>query len=245
MNDRWYQINEVSKITGITVRTLQYYDIKGILKPAKKNALGYREYNKQNLKRLQHILFLKELDFSLKEISELLDKSYIDDLYQKHLNGLKTKRDRLSRIIDTLELTILNRKEGLNMSEKDMFESFDNSKYEEELKERYGDSEAYRESQQKTASYSKDDWNRIQSESNNIMERLSCLMDKEPTAPDVQVLIKEWQDHISKFYYNCTKEILAGLGESYVDDPRFTKNIDKFGEGLPIFFRDAIRVFCS
>jgi len=118
-------------------------------------------------------------------------------------------------------------------------------KYADEVKEKYGHSSAYKESNNKTGKYSEEDWARVMSEGNAIMVTLASLMDKAVDNPLVLETICKWQQHINDSYYTCSNEILAGLGESYVDDERFTKNIDKHGEGLAVFFRDAIRIYCG
>lgn len=249
-----YKVKDVAEMAGISVRTLHHYDHIGLLSPESVTEAGYRLYSDSDLETLQHILFLKELDFPLKEIQDIISSPGFDrnEALSKQKKLLKKKRDRLNRLIDTIDQTITSRKEGNSMSKKEMFDAFDineieehQNKYAQEVKEQYGSSDAYKESQSKTKKYTKEDWAVIKSESDSIMRALAENMSKDPADEVVQAIIGQWQQHITDRYYLCTKEILAGLGESYVDDVRFTKNIDKFGDGLSVFFRDAIRVYCG
>lgn len=133
-----------------------------------------------------------------------------------------------------------------------MFEAFDlaeiekhQQQYAEETKQKYGGSEAYRESQKRTSSYTKEDWARIQAERNEIYQNLAFLMDRDVADPEVQETIGKWRRHISDHFYHCTPEIFRGLGELYVQDERFTANIDQFKPGLAKFFREGIKFYCD
>ncbi|MDD5456178.1 MAG: TipAS antibiotic-recognition domain-containing protein, partial [Candidatus Margulisbacteria bacterium] len=118
-------------------------------------------------------------------------------------------------------------------------------KYAEETKKKYGHTDAYKESQLKTKGYKAEDWAKINSESAKIHQKLADLMDKGPGHPLAQQAIKEWQQHISKYFYNCTDEIFAGLGNLYISDQRFAENIDKVKSGLAAFMKSAIDICCS
>lgn len=138
------------------------------------------------------------------------------------------------------------------MDKQQMFSAFnmqeinDNrEKFKKEVKDRWGSTDAYIESSKRTQKYTEKDWKVIMADADKIYKELASNMNLEPSNSVVQELIEKWRQHITKFYYNCTKEILASLGESYVDDVRFTKNIDKYGDGLSVFFRSAIRIYCS
>ena len=250
-----FKIKEVADIAGISVRTLHHYDQLGLLKPESTTEVGYRLYSDQDLEQLQQILFFKELGFSLKEIKALLSNQDFDQkqALKTHHKLLLEKKIRLEAIISLVKKTLKAKERGeIDMSKKEMFEAFDMSEiekhqqqYAEETKQKYSDSEAYRESQKRTSSYTKDDWANIQAESNDIYNSLALLMDKDVTDPEVQVVIEKWRQHISKNFYNCTLEIFRGLGELYVQDERFTANIDKFKPGLAKFFSAGINVYCD
>lgn len=249
-----YLVKEIADLAGVSVRTLHHYDQKDLFKPDFLDVNGYRMYSEESLSILQHIMFLKELDFTLKQISSIIHNPIFNKmealLKQKII--IKKKRDRLNSIIKNLDKTISSIKDGTKMETKDMFDSFNmdeirdsEKKYAEETKKKYGNTVAYKESKKRTAKYSEKDWSTIMAESHNIMINLASLMNNKVSDKEVQEIIKLWQSHISKYYYECTLEILESLGESYVDDIRFTKNIDKHGDGLSIFFRDAIRFYCK
>lgn len=249
-----YKVKEVAELAGISVRTLHHYDHIGLLSPDSLTESGYRLYSDEDLETLQHILFLKELDFPLNEIGEIITSPTYDrdSALEKQKFELMMKRDRLNSLIDTIDQTISSRKEGIKMSQKEMFSAFDmreieefRSSYAEEVKEKYGASDAFGQSERKTKKYTEQDWAEIKEESSVIMNSLAENLSKDPSDSVVQDLIRQWQRHITDRFYDCTKEILAGLGESYVDDMRFAKNIDKHGVGLSYFFRDAIRVYCK
>lgn len=249
-----YKVQELSNLTGITPRMLHHYHKIELLTPDKITDSGYRLYSSKNLERLQDILFLKELDFSLREIKIILDNPSYNrtEAFKTHKKILLEKRKRLDLIIETLDSTIKNIKGGKTMSNKEMFKGFSNeeienqkSKYAEEVKSRYGDTSAYKEYTKKSATYSKDDWNRIQSRFDSLFENLASLMDESPRSEEVQKYIEKYREHISLNFYECTPEIFRGLGSMYVCDPRFTKNIDKHREGLSKFLKEAIDYYCD
>ena len=242
------QIKEFAELTGVSVRTLHYYDEIGLLKPCfvdKQN--GYRFYDETSLERMQEILFYRELDFPLKSIAEILASPNYDK--QKALTEQKRlltlKKDRLERLIAALEQA---EKGEITMS------AFDNSEYEiarqqyeDEAKQRWGGTDAYKESQAKTAGYSKDKWNDVLTGLNGVFaEFAKCRNSGESDDSDTaRLLVKKLQDYITANFYHCTNEILAGLGQMYVCDERFKNNIDSHGEGTAEFVAEAIKIYCK
>ena len=242
------QIKEFAELTGVSVRTLHYYDEIGLLKPCfvdKQN--GYRFYDETSLERMQEILFYRELDFPLKSIAEILASPNYDKqkalAEQKRL--LTLKKDRLERLIAALEQA---EKGEITMS------AFDNSEYEtvrqqyeDEAKHRWGNTDEYKESQAKTAGYSKDKWNDVLAGMNGVFaEFAECKKCGERADSDTaQRLVKKLQDYITANFYHCTNEILAGLGQMYVCDERFKNNIDSHGEGTAEFVSEAIKIYCG
>lgn len=241
------KISEVASLTGITVRTLHYYDEVGLLVPTKTTENGYRVYTKEDLEKLQNILFFREMDFSLNDIKDIINNPSFDreKSLKNHKMLLEKKRDRLNDLISLVDKT-------LNGDDYMSFKEFDNSdiekikdQYAKEAKDKYGDSDAYKESEKKTKNYNKNDWQKINEGCNDIFKRFATSRDKSPENVEVQKLVSEWQQFISNNFYNCTNEILAGLGELYVNDQRFQTNIDKNGEGTAKFISQAIKVYCS
>jgi DNA-binding transcriptional MerR regulator len=249
-----YKVKEVAEIAGVSVRTLHHYDHIGLLNPIRSRDNGYRVYGEEEMARLQQILFFRELDFPLDKIQRILDDPDFDQeqALHHHRKVLMEKRNRLERIIESVEKTILSLKEGRKVSDKDRFEPFDRSeieahqkKYEKEVQERWGDTDAYKESKRKTASYSHEDWKRIQKEGNEIDRRIIERMSQGSEDAEVQRLIGEKRQHITDNFYHCTPEIFRGLADMYVNDPRFTKNIDKLKVGYAAFLQKAMHVHCD
>ena len=242
------QINEFAKLTGVSVRTLHYYDEIGLLKPAfvdEQNS--YRFYDEYSLLRMQEILFYRELDFELKSISEILSSPDYDKkkALDKQRKLLVLKKERLERIIDALD--------GATKGKTTMT-AFDNSdyetarkQYEVEAKERWGATDAYKEHAEKTANYTADKWQEVNDGLMSVFAKFAECMQNDNTADsdEAQALVKELQDYITENYYTCTNEILAGLGLMYVADERFKNNIDKHAVGTAEFISKAIKIYCS
>lgn len=138
------------------------------------------------------------------------------------------------------------------MNKKEMFDAFDmteidkhKEKYAQEKKQKYGNTDAYKESQKKTNQYAKKDWSSIMKRWDEIYNKIASLMDKETSNPKVQEIVGELRDHITKYFYNCTPDIFRGLGDLYVYDKRFTDNIDKYKVGLSKYIREAIYIYCD
>lgn len=247
---RMYKISEVAKISKITIRTLHYYDEIGILSPSIDNK-GYRVYSEEDLLRLQQILFFREMDFSLKEIKDIIDNPGFnrEESLINHREILIKKKARLEKIIETINKSI---KEEGTMSKEDMFNGFSmkeinehKNKYAKEVKEKYRESNAYKESEIKTSKYTKEKWEEIMKEANSIYTELASYIGVDPGSEEVQYLIEKWRNHISENYYNCTVEIFKGLGEMYVSDSRFTENINKVKKGLSEFLSNGIKIYCE
>ena len=242
------QINEFAKLTGVSVRTLHYYDEIGLIKPALVDAQnGYRFYDENSLLRMQEILFYRELDFSLKSILEILSSPDYNKkkALAEQRKLLELKKERLERIIDALD--------GATKGKVTMT-AFDNSdyetarkQYEVEVKQRWGETDAYKEHKQRTANYSKDKWQEVNDGLMSVFAKFAECKKNGNTADldDAQALVKELQNYITENYYTCTKEILAGLGQMYVADERFKTNIDKNGDGTAEFVSKAIENYIN
>lgn len=240
-------VKEISDICGISIRTLRYYDQIGLLHPSEKTEAGYRIYEEKELARLQQILFFRELDFPLKEIQKILDAPSFDtnQALQNHRALLILKKKRLSRLISLVDQML---KGEIQMD----FQTFDNSEletaqkaYAKEVRERWGNTSAYQEQQQKSRRYAKEDWQQIEKELNKIYREFANYMDGSPEDAVVQELVAEYQRFFSQSFYTCTPEILAGLGSMYTADPRFTAYIDRNGKGLADFLCRAIESYCK
>lgn len=247
-----YRVKELAEIVGVSVRTLHHYDEINLLKPEYISESGYRLYIYKNLERLQQILFFKEIGFSLDEIKIILDDPNFDrkKALASHKKLLLKKKERIEEMIKTVDKTINSIKQGEKMKEKEMFKGFNMDEiekhkkiYSEEVKEKWGNTNAYKESDLKTSKYNKDDWKRISNDMEKIYKKIIDNMDKGIQDISIKEAIEELRNHITNNFYNCTPEIFKGLGNMYVDDERFTKNIDKYKKGLSVFLRDSINYY--
>lgn len=245
-----YKVKEVSEITGVSIRMLHHYDKIGLLRPTAISNAGYRLYDDKDLELIQQILIYRELDFSLKEIKDILNNNLdLRKLLKLQKQLIIDKRDKLNKIVDTIENTIKNMEGEIIMEKKGMFEGFDiekhNKLYEDEVEKKYGESDAYKESKKKTSKYSKEDWNNIIDEMDGVYRELAELKDRDVSDEKVQALVHNWRMLITKNFYNCSVEIFSGLADMYIYDERFTKNIDKYGEGFANFLSEAMKYYCD
>lgn len=248
------KVKEVAKIVGVSVRTLHHYDQIGLLSVAKDHGSGYRLYTDEDLDRLEQVLFFRELGFELKKIKEILDDPQYDRsraLEMQHELLLK-KKNRLDKIIGSLEETMkeveggkttMNKKEKLEVfSSKDM--EMYKEKYRAEVEEKYS-KEVVDECNKKVDNYSKDQWEKVTGRGNEIFAEIAALMHLSYEDEKVQLLLATYQNYITESFYECTLEIFEGLGQMYVGDQRFTKNINKTQDGLAEFISKGIAHYCA
>ncbi|WP_141432105.1 MerR family transcriptional regulator [Bacillus sp. 03113] len=241
------RVKEVADLVGISVRTLHHYDEIGLLTPEETTEAGYRLYSDENLSTLQQILFFKELGFPLKKIQEMITSSSFNReealILQRKM--LLEKRNRLDQMISTIEKTIQHTRGEIEMSNKEKFEGFDFSynPYEKEARERWGD-QAVDTSNAKIESMSKKEQNDLANQMNIVYKNLAALRHTNPGSSNAQAAIEEWFQLLNQFG-NYSLEAFKGLGQMYVDDERFTKNIDQFGEGLANFMCDAMEIYAD
>lgn len=237
------QIKEFAEFTGVSVRTLHYYDEIGLLTPANVDKwTGYRYYDESSLLRMQEILFYRELDFSLKSIMEILSAPDYDKnkALQDQKSLLILKKERLERLI----LAVDDALKGENI-----MSAFDNREFEKhkaEARQRWGKTDAYKEHQEKTKDYSAGKWNNLAEEMDGIFANFAICKQKgsAPDSAEAQDLVKRLQEHITANYYQCTMQILAGLGQMYTADERFMQNIDKHAPGTALYVSKAIEIYC-
>ncbi|MFF8394205.1 MerR family transcriptional regulator [Streptomyces sp. NPDC016172] len=242
-----YSVGQVAGFAGVTVRTLHHYDDIGLLVPSERSHAGHRRYSDADLDRLQQILFYRELGFPLEEVAALLDDPEADPrAHLRRQHELLTARiEKLRKMAAAVEHAMEARKMGLNLTPEEKFEVFggkDPEQYAEEVEARWGDTDEYAESQRRTASYTKEDWKRIQAEAADWGERYGALMsaDEPPTGEAAMALAEEHRQHICTWFYECSHELHRCLGEMYVADERFKAFYDAMRPGLAEHFRDAI-----
>ena len=238
------QIKEFANFTGVSVRTLHYYDQIGLLKPAEVDEhSGYRFYDEQSLLRMQEILFYRELDFPLKSIKEILSSPGYDKekALQEQKNLLILKKERLERLILAID--------GATKGECVMkaFDSSEFQRYKEEAQRRWGHTEAYQEFEENMRNIPVEQLSSPAERINEILAEFAVCLEHgaAPDSEEAQNLVKELQDHITENFYTCTREILSGLGQMYVADERFLNNIDKHAPGTAAFISNAIEIYCK
>jgi MerR family transcriptional regulator, thiopeptide resistance regulator len=239
-----YRIGEAAKLARVSVRALHHYDAAGLLKPSARTASGCRLYTSADLERLQHLRFYRELGFSLGEIRELLADPAFDRrralAEQRRL--LAAQVLRLERMLALIDRTLAS--EGAVMNENELFEvfgDFDPAACEDDVRERWGETDAYRESARRTSAYTKADWRRFNDESERIGATIASIMDAgvAPDDPRALAAVEEARLQIDHWFYPCSRTMHAQLGEMYVADPRFTATYEKIRPGMAAYIRDA------
>lgn len=238
-------VNEVSKLTGVSIRTLQYYDSIGLLKPIEYTESGYRLYDDTSLERLQQILLFKELEFPLKEIRKIIDAPNFDrnKALDQQIELLTMKKEHLENLIKFARGI-----KGIGVKQMD-FKAFDTSKideYAKRAKEQWGQTAEYKEFEEKTKNWTKDDETAVTNDFMQIFVEFGQMKEMNPSDEKVQFQVKKLQDYITEHFYKCSNEILAGLGKMYVGGGEFTENIDAAGgAGTAEFTNAAIEIFCK
>lgn len=236
-------VHQVARLAGVSERTLRYYDQLGLLPPAAATEAGYRLYGESDLQRLQRILFLRELGFALKEIAPMLEAEARDNrlAVERHRELLRLKMERLQGLIDLCGRVLEGEGENSLQEFNQSAVETARDRYAEEAKQRWGHTEAYRESQKRTAAYGKQDWKAVQAEMDAMFAGFAALVGKDPTGPEVRAQVCAWQALITKRFYACSEEMLAGLGEMYLADERFQATLDAYGPGTAALMSEAMR----
>ena len=238
-------VNEVSKLTGVSIRTLQYYDKIGLLHPAKYTEAGYRLYDEAALETLQQILLFRELEFPLKDIKEIIGSPDFDrsKALEQQIELLTLKKEHIENLIDLAKGIKLLGVRKMN------FDAFDTSKineYAAQAKASWGKTSAYKEFEEKTKGRTKEEDQRVYQGMIDIFGEFGQIRNTDPASGEAQALVKKLQDYITEHMYTCTKEILSGLGKMYAGGGDFTTNIDRFGgEGTAVFASKAIEIYCK
>lgn len=231
-------VKEISRLTGISVRTLHYYDEINLLKPTQITDAGYRLYDDTALERLHSILLFKELQFPLKEIKAILDNPNFDQqtALKEQISFLELQKKRLDKIISSARNMLMKGAENMSFS---AFDKTELEQYAEEAKQKWGHTDAYKEYEQKHSDSSDKTEQLMQ-----LFTEIGKIKHLPPSCKEAQKLIKELQNFITENYYFCTDEILKGLGQMYISDERFKNNIDKAGgSGTAEFTAKAIKLF--
>lgn len=238
-------IHEVSNLAGVSIRTLQYYDKIGLLHPSEYTEAGYRLYDDVDLERLQHILLFRELEFPLKDIKEIMESPDFDrnKALEQQIELLKLKKEHLDNLINfAVGIKLL----GVKYMD---FSAFDRSKlddYAAQAKASWGNSPAWKEFEEKSKGRTDEDDKLLGEECMNIFRQFGEVKDSDPASDKVQELVAALRAFFTENFYNCTKDILKGLGKMYSSGGDFTKSIDDYaGEGTAVFVDKAIQIYCK
>ena len=238
-------VHEVSEMTGVSIRALQHYDNIGLLHPARRTEAGYRLYDEAALERLQQILLFRELEFSLKDIAEIVDAPGFDRIraLDQQIELLTLKRDHVLNLIDLAQKL---KEKGVGTLD---FKAFDTSRIDEyaaQAKASWGNTPEYREFEEKDRDRMPDERQEIFAQMMGLFVEFGALKDGAPDSPEALAQVKKLQDFISGQFYQCSDEVLAGLGKMYGAGGDFTVNINEAaGEGTAEFASQAIEAYCA
>jgi MerR family transcriptional regulator, thiopeptide resistance regulator len=242
-----YTVGQVAQRSSVSVRALHHYDEIGLLAPSGRSEAGYRLYSHQDLVRLRQILFYRELDFGLEQIGAMLADPEVG--VAEHLRAQhKLLRERLARteqLLHAIENEMEARSMGISLTPEEQLEVFGPetpAKYESEVQERWGRTEAWRESQRRAVAYSKRDWVEIKAQADaNLAAFAQAMTAGEPAgSATARALAQEHREHISRWFYECSPAMHARLAELYIADPRFAAHYDKVVPGLAQYVHDAV-----
>ncbi|MEU4550769.1 DNA-binding transcriptional MerR regulator [Micromonospora violae] len=242
-----YTVGQVAKVAGVTVRTLHHYDEIGLLSPSGRTSAGYRRYDDADLQRLQLVLYYRELGFPLEEITAIIDDPAADPAaHLRRQHELLTERmKRLQEMVTAIEFAMEASKLNIQLTPEERFEVFGDFKpeqYEAEAEQRWGGTDAYRESNRRASRYGKEDWLRIKAENEDWGRRIVALMASGAPAdgPEAMDLAEEHRQIISRWFYECSYEVQTGLADMYMADERFTAYFENIAAGLAAYLHEAI-----
>ena len=238
-------VHEVSRLAGVSIRTLQYYDTIGLLKPAEYSESGYRLYDDTDLERLQHILLFRELEFPLKEIKAILNSPDFDrsKALEQQIKLLQLKKEHIENLINfALGIKMMGVR---NMD----FKAFDRSKldeYSKRAKELYENTPEYKEMEEKQKNRTREEDQLLADRFMLLFKEAGEMRNTDPASPKAQDLVKRIQNYITENMYTCSNTILRSLGKMYSGGGDFTNNIDEYGgEGTAEFVDHAIQIYCE
>ncbi|HEU5003941.1 MAG TPA: MerR family transcriptional regulator [Actinomycetota bacterium] len=240
-------VGQVARLAGVTIRTLHHYDEIGLLSPSVRSPAGYRRYGGQDIERLQRILFYRELGFALSDVGRILDDNLADagsHLRRQH-RLLRRRIAHLQDLVAAVEKEMEAYNMGIQLTPEERLEIFGDrvpEEYADEAEERWGETEAYQQSMRRVSTHTKADWLAIKAESSANEGRIveAFRAGAEPASGRAMDLAEEHRQHISRWFYDCPPAMHRGLGDMYVNDPRFTANYEKLAPGLAEWLRTAI-----
>ena len=241
-----FTVKQLSKLAGVTPRTLHHYDEIGLLKPSRVGDNGYRYYGEDAVLRLQQILYYRELGIPLEDIKKIMGRRDFDILgaLHSHKDALKKQVTRLNNLIRTVDNTIDYLKGNKEMSNKQLFEAFSDeqqAEYEKEIMEKY-DPATVKAASKKWKEYTAEDKKRMGEEADALYRDLLLAIPKGAASAEAQSCVERWRRFI-EYFWIPNDEQLAGLADLYNEDPRFKANFDKIDIRLAGFLREAIDIY--
>jgi DNA-binding transcriptional MerR regulator len=241
-----YTIKQVAEFSGLTTRTLRYYDQIGLLKPAGVLSNGYRTYDETSLELLQQVLFFREVGIPLKKIKRILYEPGFNPVsaLEEHRRSLKKEIERLHRLIKTIDQTIDAKQEHNLMNGREYFSGFNESFYENEVKDRWGSTPQFQQSSERWNSYSIKKRNEIKLRGDSLIRAM--VGEGEKSAPgdeDIQQAIRGYLDYVNQNFYDCDIDCLKSLSEMWVNDARFLKTFNHYRKNGAEFVRQAVEIF--
>ena len=247
-----WTVGEAAQLAKVSVRTLHHYDEIGLLEPSGRSAASYRLYEQADLERLHQILLFRELGFSLDEIRQIMLDPTFDhtEALQAQRSLLAEKAQRAAAQLAAIDRALAAEEKGTTMTDQErsdmfgeLFDGFNPADYEDEVQERWGDTDAYKQSAARTKHYTKTDWEQIKAEMDeNTAAFVGRMEANVPSdSPQAMALAEAKRAHVSKWFYDCPVEFYANMASIWVNDPRFTKNIDKAKPGLAAYSYAAVQ----
>ncbi|HET7683287.1 MAG TPA: MerR family transcriptional regulator [Marmoricola sp.] len=242
-------VGQVAERLGITVRTLHHYDDIGLVRPSARSRAGYRLYTEADVTRLQHVVVYRRLGFSLEQVADLLDGGPDLGGVAEHLRRQRavvtTRLDEMRDLVTAIDRALEAEMNGVNLTPEEQRELFGegfSDEYATEAAERWGDTDAWRQSRERTKTYTKEDWLAIKAESQRIEAAFVAALDagRPATSDAAMAAAEQARRQIDERFYECTPEFHRNLGDLYVSDPRFTRRYDDVRPGLAQYVRDAI-----
>jgi DNA-binding transcriptional MerR regulator len=251
-----WTIGETAQLAKVSVRTLHHYDQLGILSPSARTEAGYRLYDLDDIERLHRVLVFRELGFSLEEIGRIVSDPGFDrtEALRAQRALLAEKALRTVTMLTAIDAALAAAEGGTEMSGEErkemfgeLFDGFDPSEYEDEVQERWGETNAYKQSAARTKRYTAADWEQIKAEGDANTAEFIRLMDAgiASDSPEARAAAAEKHAQLEKWFYDAPLEMFGNLSDMWVNDPRFKKNIDKPREGLAMYERAAVKAWVA
>lgn len=241
-------VGQVAQSLGVTVRTLYHYDEIGLLSPSERSAAGYRLYTDEDLTRLQNVVVYRRLGFPLEQIGDLLDggatTEVVDHLHRQRATVM-TRLEEMRDLVTAIDRALEKEMTGVNLTKEEQRELFGDNfddDYAQEAQERWGDSDAWKQSQKRASGYTKADWEQIKAAQDANNAAIVAVMEAGEAADSQAAMdaAEESRRIIERWFYDVSPDFHRNLGDMYLADPRFTKTYEDIKPGMAQFVRDAI-----